>query len=154
MNKIPLDDSIAYAIARLVDDAQVERRDPSHSDIFFEIQKAGLEKFDPNKSGQSPVGKMKRVRTVLVSSFEELAEKAEEFAYGLLSSIKASGGFRKGSPNYVGDNEIKNLANLLKPKGIILGEDGSVTPLILDGLSAREYTEALSNYISSVKSTL
>lgn len=65
MNKIPLDDSIPYAIAKLVDDAQAERRDPSHSDIGFEIQKAGLEKFDPNKSGQSPVGKMKRVRTVI-----------------------------------------------------------------------------------------
>lgn len=151
MNKIPLDDSIAYAIAKLVDDAQVERRDPSHSDIFFEIQKAGLEKFDPNKPGQSPVGKMKRVRTVLVSSLEELAENAEKFAYGLLSSIRANGGFRKESPNYVGDNEIKNLANLLKTKGILLGEDGSVTPLILDGLSAREYTEALSNYISRAK---
>ncbi|MCK5724082.1 MAG: abortive infection family protein [Gammaproteobacteria bacterium] len=151
MNKIPLDDSIAYAIAKLVDDAQVERRDPSHSDILFEIQKAGLEKFDPNKPGQSPVGKMKRVRIVLVSSFEELAEKAEEFAYGLLSSIRANGGFRKESLNYVGDNEIKNLASALKPKGILLGGDGSVTPLILDGLSAREYTEALSNYISRAK---
>ena len=151
MNKIPLDDSIAYAIAKLVDDAQVERRDPSHSDILFEIQKAGLEKFDPNKPGQSPVGKMKRVRIVLVSSFEGLAEKAEEFAYGLLSSIRANGGFRKESPNYVGDNEIKNLASALKPKGILLGGDGSVTPLILDGLSAREYTEALSNYISRAK---
>ncbi len=151
MNKIPLDDSIAYAIAKLVDDAQAERRDPSHSDIHFEIQKAGLEKFDPNKPGQSPVGKMKRVRTVLVSSFEEFAEKAEKFAYGLLSSIRANGGFRKESPNYVGDDGIKNFASALKPKGILLGGDGSVTPLILDGLSADEYTEALSNYISRAK---
>ncbi len=116
MNKIQLDDSIAYAIAKLVDDSQAERRDPSHSDIGFEIQKAGLEKFDPNKLGQSPVGKMKRVRTVLVSSFEEHAEKAERFAYGLLSSIRAKGGFRKESPNYVGDDEIKNLASALKTK--------------------------------------
>ncbi|MFZ3385189.1 MAG: abortive infection family protein [Candidatus Methanoperedens sp.] len=151
MNKIPLDDSIAYAIAKLVDDAQVERRDPSHSDILFEIQKAGLEKFDPNKPGQSPVGKMKRVRTVLASSFEDYAEKAEKFAYGLLSSIRANGGFRKESPNYVGDDETKNLASLLKPKGILLGEDGSITPLILDGLSEDEYTEAISNYISRAK---
>lgn len=151
MNKIPLDDSIAYAIAKLVDDAQAERREPSHSDIGFEIQKAGLEKFDPNKAGQSPVGKMKRVRTVLISSFEYNAEKAEKFAYGLLSSIRANGGFRKESPNYVGDNEIKNLASALKPNGILLGEEGSVTPLILEGLSADEYTEALSNYISRAK---
>ena len=151
MNKIPLDDSIAYAIAKLVDDAQAERRDPSHSDIGFEIQKAGLEKFDPNKPGQSPVGKMKRVRTVLISCFEEHAEKAEKFAYGLLSSIRANGGFRKESPNYVGDDEIKNLASALKSKGILFGADGSVTPLVLDGLSTDEYTEALSNYISRAK---
>jgi len=50
LNKIPLDDSIAYALARLVDDAMTERRDPSHSAIEFEIRKAGLLDFDPNNT--------------------------------------------------------------------------------------------------------
>jgi hypothetical protein len=151
MNRLPIDDSIAYALARLVDDAQSERRDPSHSDIGYEIQKAGLLDFDPNKQGLSPVGKMKRVRTVLVSSFEKYPEKAERFAFGLLSLIKANGGFRNDSPNYVGKDEINNLSSVLKSKGILLGIDGSLTPIILEGLSSDEVTEALENYISRAK---
>jgi len=154
MNKIPLDDSIAYAVARLVDDAMTERRDPSHSEIGFEISKAGLLDFDPNNSGLSSVGKMKRVRTVLIGSLEKFPERAERFAFGLISLIKANGGFRQGSPNYVGKDSIDNLASVLKPKGILLGYDGTLSPVLLDGLSFEEITEALENYITRAKKGL
>jgi len=49
MDKIPVNDTIIYAIARLVDDAQKDRRDPSHSDIEFQITRADLGDADPNK---------------------------------------------------------------------------------------------------------
>ena len=51
MDKVPVNDTVAYALARLVADAQKERRDPSHSDIDFQINKAGLSSADPNKEG-------------------------------------------------------------------------------------------------------
>lgn len=154
MNQIPLDDSVVYALAKLVDDAMTDRRDPSHSEIEFEISKAGLLDFDPNKPGLSSVGKMKRVRTVLIASLERFPEKAEKLAFGLISLIKANGGFRLGSPNYVGKDAIDNLVSVLKPKGILLGYDGSLSPVILDGLSVNEITEALENYITRAKKGL
>lgn len=151
MNKIPIDDSIAYAIASLVDDAQKDRRDPSHSDIEFEIKKAGLSDFDPNKSGLLPVGKMKRVRSVLITSLEQNQDKSELFGYGIICLVRASGGFREESPNFVGNNVINNLISLLKPKGILLQKDGQLTPLVLDGLDSIDLTKALQNYIDRAK---
>ena len=64
MDKIPVNDTIIYSLARLVDDAQRDRRDPSHSDIEFQINRVGLDEADPNKEGP-PVGKEKRVRAIL-----------------------------------------------------------------------------------------
>lgn len=151
MNKIPVDDSIAYAIASMVDDAQKDRRDPSHSDLEFEIKKAGLIEFDPNKPGLAAVGKMKRVRSVLISSLEHNQDKAELFGCGMINLVRASGGFREDSPNYIGSNVINNLISLLKPKGILLQKDGQLNPLILEGLDSVELTKALENYINRAK---
>ncbi len=94
---------------------------------------------------------MKRVRYVISSSYEIVPEKAELFAYGLISVIRANGGFRKESTNYVGKEEIDNLSNLLKAKGILLGIDGSLSRVMLDGLSIEETTDALRNYTMRAK---
>ena len=53
---VPLSDSILVAVSQLVDDAQTERRDPSHSDLEFHIRTAGLIGADPNSQGLT-VGK-------------------------------------------------------------------------------------------------
>jgi hypothetical protein len=151
MNRIPVDDGIAYAVASLVDDSQKDRRDPSHSDIEFEIKKSGLSEFDPNKPGLAAVGKMKRVRSVLVSSLERYPDKTEILAFGIINLVRASGGFREQSPNYVGNAVIENLIGLLRPKGVLLQKDGQLNPLILDGLKSTELTEALKNYIERAK---
>ena len=150
MNKVPVDDTVIYALAQLVDDAQTERRDPSHSDIEFQIKKAGLEHADPNKEGP-PVGKAKRVRAVLTWSLENRPESSEIFTAGMISSIKAVGGFRESSPNYVGSDAIKNLSDALKPLAIVLAEDGSLTPLALETLSGENLTEALQTYARRAK---
>lgn len=150
MDKLPVNDTVIYALARLVDDAQKERRDPSHSDIEFQINKAGLTCADPNKEGP-PVGKAKRVRAVLTWSIENKPESAEYFAASLISSVRACGGFRSSSPNFVGNDEIKNLSESLKPLGISLAEDGSLTPLALEGLTGKKLTKALEIYIDRAK---
>jgi len=150
VDKVPVNDTVIYALARLVDDAQTERRDPSHSDIGFQIKKAGLECSDPNKEG-TPVGKAKRVRAVLTWSIENKPESAEFFAAGMISSIRACGGFRENSPNFVGRDEIKNLSDALKQLGIFLAEDGSLTPLALESLSGEKLTKALEIYTQRAK---
>jgi hypothetical protein len=150
MDKVPLNDTVIYALARLVDDAQKERRDPSHSEIEFQINKAGLSRADPNKEG-TPLGKAKRVRAVLTWSIENSPESAESFAAGLISIVKACGGFRESSPNFVGKNEIANLTETLKPMGISLSADGSLAPLALDNLCGKPLTKALEIYIERAK---
>lgn len=150
MDKVPVNETVIYALARLVDDAQKERRDPSHSDIEFQINKVGLISADPNKEGP-PVGKAKRVRAVLTWSVENRPESAESFAAGLVSSIRACGGFRESSPNFVGNDAIKNLSDALKPLGVLLTEDGSLSPLSLENLSGKKLTEALEVYIQRAK---
>ena len=63
-NKAPVNDAIIVAVARLVDDAQSGTREPSHSDLEFQINRAGLSDGDPKVQGQV-VGKAKRVRATL-----------------------------------------------------------------------------------------
>ena len=151
VEKIPVNDTVIYALARLVDDAQKERRDPSHSDIEFTINRFGLSDGDPNKEGQ-PVGKAKRVRALLTWAIENKPDMAERFAVGLIiATVKACGGFREGSPNYVGRDEIKNLTDALKTVGISLGKDGSLAPLTLESLSRKDLTEALELYVKRAK---
>lgn len=150
MDKIPVNDTIIYSLARLVDDAQKGRRDPSHSDIEFQIQRAGLLSIDPNKDG-TPVGKAKRVRIILNWAIENETEKAERFVAGLISFVKSCGGFRPTSPNYVGADAVADLASALRPGGIVLSEDGSILPVALDTLSGRNLTKALRGYVDRAK---
>lgn len=150
MDRVPVNDTVIYAIARLVDDAQKERRDPSHSDIEFQINKAGLSSADPNKDGP-PVGKAKRVRAIIAWAIENKPEAAERFTAGIISAVRACGGFRTSSPNFVGKDEISNLADALKPLGVSLAEDGSLVALALEGLTGKPLTKALEIYIDRAK---
>jgi hypothetical protein len=150
MDRVPVNDTIIYSLARLVDDAQKDRRDPSHSDIEFQINRAALIHVDPNKDG-SPVGKAKRLRTVLNWAIENDVTKAEKLAAGIISSVKGCGGFRASSPNFVGADAIADLSAALRPEGVVLGEDGSMSPLALDSLSGRNLTQALRGYVNRAK---
>jgi hypothetical protein len=150
MDRIPVNDTIIYSLARLVDDAQKDRRDPSHSDIEFQLNKAGLIQADPNKDG-APVGKAKRLRFVLSWAIENDVSKAEKLAAGIIAAVKGCGGFRNTSPNFVGADAIADLSSALHPDGIILGEDGSLSPIALDTLSGRNLTQALRGYVNRAK---
>lgn len=150
MDRIPVNDTIIYSLVRLVDDAQKDRRDPSHSDIEFQLDRANLIHVDPNKKGP-PVGKVKRLRIVLNWAIENDIANAERLAAGIIASVKACGGFRNSSPNFVGADEITNLSNALRPEGIILGTDGSISQVALDNLSGRNLTQALRVYVNRAK---
>jgi len=60
--------------------AQCDRRDPSHSEIEFQIKRAGLTAGDPVLQGMV-VGKAKRVRAVL-SWARNATNNAEVFVAG------------------------------------------------------------------------
>jgi hypothetical protein len=145
-NKAPVSDAIIVAVARLVDDAQSGRREPSHSDIEFQINRAGLELADPTGQGQI-VGKAKRVRAVLSWAIENAPDKAETFVAAFVALIRGKGGFRPGSSNYVGDEVVIDLREAFDSEGFVLSDSGELLPRMLDGLSGVMMTQALESYV-------
>jgi len=142
----PLSDTIIIAVARLVDDALSGTREPSHSDIEFQINRTQLQNGDPKASGQV-VGKAKRIRGTLMWAMQNEPEAGELLVSNLISLIKGCGGFRPESPNYVGSDCIANAADAFRTEGYELAIDGELMPLVLRNLSGIELTKALESYI-------
>ncbi|MDD2299681.1 MAG: abortive infection family protein [Tissierellia bacterium] len=148
--RAPLSDEIVIAMACLVDDAQVDTREPSHSDIEFQIQRSGLEKADPKKQGRS-VGKAKRIRAVLSWALENDIDAGEKLVYYLISTIRGLGGFRSTSVNYVGQEAITNAIQAFKMEGYTLSIDGEFLPTVLENLSNKDIENALYAYVNRAK---
>lgn len=146
----PLSDAIITAVAQLVDDAQGERRDPSHSDIEFNIQVAGITAGDPKSNGQT-VGKAKRVRSTLSWALDAVPEAGGQFVSALIANIKGHGGFRETSPNFVGSDAIANARAAFDAEGYELTCDGELRPKVLDNLFGATLTEALWAYVRRAK---
>ncbi len=142
---LPITDTIVVALSKLVDDSQVESREPTHSEIEFQIKKAGLTEADPKYQGQT-VGKAKRVRATLYWALENDQESGSKLVELLLAQIRAVGGFRSSSPNYVGEEQIINAINAFSSEGYSLSENGDIRPKVLDTLSGQQLTEALEAY--------
>ncbi len=150
-NSAPLTDTIIVALSKLVDDAQEQTyREPSHSEIQTQIDRAQLSSCDPNQQGQT-LGKAKRVRAVLNWAIENNADAGGRFVYGLLSHIRGCGGFRVESPNYAGADAIRGAVEAFNTEGFLLGFDGVLSRKVLDGLSGNELTEALEGYVHRAK---
>jgi len=116
----PLTDAIIVALSKLVDDAQAESyREPSHSEIQVQIDRAGLSSVDPNQQGQT-LGKAKRVRTVLYWAIENNAIGGGRFVSGLLAHVRGCGGFRPESPNYAGADAIRGAVEAFSTEGFVL----------------------------------
>ncbi len=79
---------------QLVDDSNNNGvfREPSHADIEFHVNQAGLAEQGPKQRGQQ-IGKAKRVRSVLYSAMDSNPTAASQFASGLLAKMRACGGF-------------------------------------------------------------
>lgn len=144
--RAPVNDVIIVSVARLVDDAQSGRRDPSHADIEFRIKQAGLAVADPAAQG-TPVGKAKRVRAVLSWGLENAPNNAEVFVAGLIAHIKGCGGFRKGSSNYVGEEPIQDAVEAFRSEEYVLSAEGELQPILLDTLIGTALTDALEAYV-------
>lgn len=148
--ELPISDSIIIAIAKLVDDAQVESRQPTHNDLEVQFKRAGLISVDPKMQGLV-VGKAKRVTSVLNWAIENDQKSGSRLISLLLSQIKAVGGFRKSSANFVGNEQIQNAMDAFKSEHYILSENGDVSAIILDTLSGKNLTEALFSYANRAK---
>jgi hypothetical protein len=145
MNSAPLSDAIILAVAKLVDDAQ-STREPSHSDIEFQIVQVGLSAADPKAQGQN-VGKAKRVRATLSWALEQDPSAGEALVAKLISLVRARGGFRASSPNFVGEEPIQNATAVFQTEGYELTSDGELRVIMLERLSGADLTQALEGYV-------
>lgn len=141
----PISDPIIVAVSRMVDDAQ-SPREPSHSDIDFQINRAALAAVDPKTLGQS-VGKAKRVRAVLSWALDNNKQNGGHFVSLLIDTIKGFGGFRSQSTNYVGEQAIQNAQAAFANEGYELTLEGELRPRVLAGLSGAALTDALRSYV-------
>jgi hypothetical protein len=146
----PLTDPILIAVSQLVDDSQSERRDPSHSDLKFAFERHGLLRGDPASQGQS-VGKAKRVRSTLSWAIDNAPDAGAQLVGALIAQIRAYGGFRESSPNYVGKHAYQNAAAAFAAEGYELSLDGELRPRLLDNLTGLELPEALDAYVRRAK---
>ncbi len=148
--ELPISDLIIIATSKLIDDAQVESREPTHYDLEVLIDKAGLTSADPKRQGHS-VGKAKRLRATLNWAMESNPQAGSKLVGLVLSHVRAVGGFREASPNFVGHEQIQNAIGAFDAEGFSLSENGDIRPKILDNLKGRHLTEALHAYAQRAK---
>ncbi len=149
--ELPISDSIIVAVSKLIDDAKVDpKREPTHYDFDVQIKKAGLTSADPKSQGQS-VGKAKRVRATLNWAIENDRPAGSELISLILSQVRAVGGFRDSSPNFVGKEQILNAIGAFDSESFSLSEDGDIRPKVLGTLKGKHLTEALQAYAQRAK---
>jgi hypothetical protein len=144
--RAPVSDEIIIAVAELVDDSQTGSREPTHSDLEFYFNRCGVSAGDPKSQGQV-VGKAKRVRAVLSWGYDNAPEKAEMLVLALVSLVRAKGGFRSGSNNFVGEERIIDAQAAFRSEGYVLASDGELYPAALDSMGGVELTDALQAYV-------
>lgn len=138
-----LSDAVITAVARMVDDAQQEKRAPSHSDLTFLLEQTGLKQADLS----TPAGKEKRIRFVLTWAIEHDRDRGERLVARLIAMIRGFGGFRSESPNYVGLDAIENARQAFASEGLVLTEDGELHRRLLESLDDPETPQVLRSYI-------
>ena len=149
---LPLNDATIAACCQLIDDAKARRnggdfREPTHSDIEFLVNKLGLGALDPKQQEHGwQGGKAKRLRAILHDAMLDREEAGAQLVHALLAKIRACGGFRKGSENYVGDEAIANTKSTFSADGFWLADDGTFGAKVLDGLRGAEMTSTLQTY--------
>ncbi|WKC40851.1 abortive infection family protein [Shewanella algae] len=148
---IPITDLIIAAISKMVDDSQADNyREPSHSDLEFYINRAGLTHADPKAQGQT-IGKAKRVRAVLSWALDNDQNSGGSLVEALVSKVRASGGFRETSENYIGESAILQAIDAFGSEGYLLSSDGELRAKNLESLRGKELTEALQAYALRAK---
>jgi hypothetical protein len=144
--RAPINDAIIAAVARLVDDAQSDRRDPTHSALDSEINRAGLATGDPKSRGEV-VGKAKRIRATLQWGVEHALDEAEVFLAAFVALLRGVGGFRRSSPNFCGEDAIAGAIDAFRAEGFVLTPEGELYAANLDSLAGAELTAALEAYV-------
>jgi hypothetical protein len=144
----PLDDAVAIAVAQLFADDPVNRRDleakprdPSHRTLTECFDRVGLLAADIK------AGKEKRVRAVLDWAIDNDPEPGRRLVGLLVATLKGSGGFRHDSPNFSGDEAVRNARVVFQAEGWLLASDGALEPSAVgEDLAGPNVTAVLATY--------
>jgi hypothetical protein len=126
----PLTDTIAISVSELV---QAERP-PTHDQLDRLFSRTGLASADPKREGGGPVGKLKRVRAVLTYAIDAKPDAGSQLVSLLVDAVRAGGGFRPTSPNFVGEQAVRDVQDAFRSEGYELDSDGVLRPALLDNL--------------------
>lgn len=136
-----LSEGVIHAVSRLVDDWQ-NPREPSHADLTFLIERSGLGRADP----QNRMGKEKRIRHVLSWALEHDEQAGERLVASLIEQLRAFGGFRTDSPNFVGADPVANAQGAFASEGRELTAAGELRRPLLPTLDTAETPTVLRQY--------
>jgi hypothetical protein len=136
---------IAHALARFF----LTNGSPSHHELTRLFHRAKLQDADPrnHKVAGMPVGKMNRVRDVLVHAAETDPTAGSKLVDQLLAAMRAAGCFRPGADSYAGEAIIQAAREAFAREGYELDRDGHARPAVLDGLGGAQLTAALWAYV-------
>jgi hypothetical protein len=142
--KIPaLTPEIGFAATALVD----QSRPPSHDELTRLFKETGLANGDPGED----VGKLKRMRAVVDFALANNRVQGGRLVSRLIKAVRAAGGFRPGSPTYVGEEVYRNLRDAFRARGFELDEDGELRPRLLDNVPESERHEVLGIYVRRIR---
>lgn len=135
-----LTDEIAFALAQFFD-----RIGPSHDEITTLVRRAGFEALDPMHGPGEPIGKMRRVRTVLTTAAEP--SSADRLVIAFVQALRSHGSFVRDTPDFPGEDRFRALREAFRTQGYELSTDGQLLPLSLDALDGVRLGEALEAYV-------
>lgn len=143
-----MNSEIAATLARFFE----QGRGPSHDELSRLFQRAGLEALDPAyEAGSDKVGKLKRVRGVLLAVSETSPTAALDLTRQLISTLRARGSFDADSEHFAGTQTIAAAQRALLAVGWRLQTTGTFYPVSLGGLEGRALTEALESYVRRIQ---
>jgi len=126
---------------------------PSHDELDRAITRAGLNAGDPGPGGRSPggpVGKTKRVRTVLVHATDRDPNASISLSHQLVDLLRADGAFEPALDAYAGTNKISRLGVAYDRLGYTLDPTGALRPKVIDNLEGTALTDALRQLVSRI----
>ena len=125
----------------------VDQRGPSHDEISRMVARAGLSDAEPDSQDGVQRGKVKRLRMILAHAIDRQPDEGARFVELFVNQIRASGGFRVGTPDYPGPETVAQLRAAFRLVGFNLDPEGNLRPTVFENLIGIELTEALSAYV-------
>jgi hypothetical protein len=95
----------------------------------------------------SPSARRSASGQILSWALENAPDRAEVFVPALIAMLRGKGGFRLGSPNFVGDEQVRDAREAFRTEGFELSSEGELRPIAIDTLSGAHLTDALEAYV-------